>query len=320
MMTMTPLPSRAPVPHDLVRVLLELDITVGRQESREIWGLCPMHRKRTGRKDSKPTNWSINSKTGDHYCFACGYRGSLVGLVMDLLYKNDVFSARRWLRQFGVDLDSIEDIPEWSEQRTQPLLAGVPFGEAWLEQFIDPPAEALTGRGISAAAAATYGIRWDPKKKSWILPIREADGTFIGWQAKSATAMRNHPKSIKKSVTLFGLDVFTGGTAYLLESPLDCAVLATAGVPGGLASFGVRVSETQVDILINRADEIVLCLDNDSEGENMTQELLASHARRIRMSVLNYSDAPEAKDVGDMSNTQIRNAVDTALHSIDARR
>ena len=120
------------------------------------------------------------------------------------------------------------------------------LSEAELALFVPPPAHALAARKISAEAAKLYGILWNNSTNSWILPIRDAKThRLLGWQEKGAS-VRNVPYGIQKSETIFGLHAFEyGGTAVLVESPLDAAVLATAGIKGGLAFFGVSFSNVR---------------------------------------------------------------------------
>ena len=66
----------------VVNVLVDLGIT-SIEQGDELWAQCPQHKERTGREDKNPS-WSINKDTGAHFCFSCGYKGSLHNLVRDL--------------------------------------------------------------------------------------------------------------------------------------------------------------------------------------------------------------------------------------------
>ena len=167
--------------------------------------------------------------------------------------------------------------------------------ESALDQFGTPPAKALDLRGITLDAAQAYGIRWYAEGAAWILPIRDADsGVLRGWQTKSAHDTRNTPGT-RKGRTLFGIDRFQpGSTAILVESPLDAAVLLSAGLDGGLASFGANVSREQAQILRDRAGRIVLALDNDDAGR-AGQDKLIEHLGGKSLHAFNYGSTG-AKD------------------------
>jgi hypothetical protein len=67
-----------------------------------------MHHIRTGRADNSPS-WWINTETGMHICFSCGYKGNLLQLVCDINefytdvwgkgYAYDYVQAKIWLSQ-----------------------------------------------------------------------------------------------------------------------------------------------------------------------------------------------------------------------------
>jgi hypothetical protein len=178
--------------------------------------------------------------------------------------------------------------------------------------FTPPPAHALAARNISGQAAALHGILWNNSNNSWVLPIRcPQTARLLGWQEKGRV-VRNIPYGIKKSETLFGLQAFEyGSTAVLVESPLDVAVLASAGIAGGLALYGAAMSKQQAVILRRYASKIIFALDNDAAGRRATAQHSRLFARR-HISFMDYSFTPGAKDAGEMSYADIRRALGMA--------
>jgi DNA primase len=111
------------------------------------------------------------------------------------------------------------------------------------------------------------------------------------------------------------LEAFSGKTAILLESPLDCLRLYTAGISGGLSSYGVQVSNRQLDLLFDVAEIIIFALDNDDAGLTKMRDLRSrylSSGRRIKF--INYSHIPDAKDIGTdgVSDKDIQQSILTA--------
>lgn len=320
------IPSSASFPE----ILTALGIGIDKADGDEISALCPMHEKRTGRQDSRPS-WSINTEKGTHHCFSCGYSGHIVGLVADML-DIDFRAATRWLRRAGVDLELAQNLPSYwqTERSAKPKPKPRPVA---LERFVEPPDSALEKRGISRASAAFYGLLWDEERRGWILPIWGPEGDLMGYQYKRKHVVRNRPMHMEKSLTLFGIDCFRGGKAILVESPLDCAVLKTMGIDGALSSFGAAVSDTQMRLIVERADEVLLALDNDYAGRTETRRLVTGvrwrgagesatpekgikWAARIPMSVFNYGEV-EAKDVGEMQRADVYRGVREAKHSTE---
>jgi len=312
------------IPADMEGLLesLALDIDTRLSDEEETWALCPS----PNHKDSK-ASWSINTDTGLHSCFSCGYKGNLLGLVLDVTGR-DVFEANRFIRGFGVDLEKIIQYLA-APASTEPEAVRT-FSEDALDVYGDPPAAQLQERSLSLASCRRYDVVWDQSDSSWILPVRAPQGALVGYQVKRKGYVRNRPIKIKKSHCLFGLDqAEPGAPLVLVESPLDVVRLHTAGVPNGVSSFGVVVSEEQMKLVITHTDRLVLALDNDSAGKKRTQEILTgvsydrrgkpkqgiNWAKRLNISVLDYA-ALDVKDPGDMTDDQIHHAIDTAIPAV----
>ena len=286
---------------DLLQHLLIEDI---RPLGMEIQGRCPLHEKRTGERERRPDHWSINRRSGSHHCFSCEYSGSLVKLIMDLSDLG-LWDAHRLMRQFGVELGEIEEAP-WEP----PVMTYV---AEEIERFDRPPARSLSRRRLTLEAVSRFQIRWDSEETAWVFPIKGPTGETWGYQTKSRTKVRNVPPGIKKSRTLFGLDVLTSDSmVVLVESPLDVAYLDTLGVPA-LAAFGVQISDDQMRLIVERCDDLVLALDNDKAGLAETRRLLDERwHHRIPTLVFNYG-SQDGKDPGELEPDAIRTGLDHAV-------
>lgn len=294
----------SPVPGNIPEALAELGLHVYKITDMEAHAHCPGHLLRTGRADTNPS-WSVNIESGLHGCWSCGYVGNFQQLVEDLL-DLDRAEANGWIRSRG----SIELVKR--KMNPAPPVYRPAMTEAALALFVDPPPAACASRFLDLEVCRAYGVLWSTFKDCWIVPIRDADGKLLGWQEKNEKYFRNRPDNMKKSGSLFGLTQFTGRTAILVESPLDTIRIASCGLSGALASFGVRVSDEQLSHLVERADEVVLALDNDRDGIAMTHELLTKLSVRVSTKVWNYTQT-EAKDPGEQNANELlwsyRNAI-----------
>ena len=113
--------------------------------------------------------------------------------------------------------------------------------------------------------------------------------------------------------TLLVIELFEAcSPVVLVESPLYVAFLRTAGFPA-LASFGANVSHTQLQLLADRASRIVLAMDNDPAGRKAHHKLVkAPEFTGKELFTFNYGVDPDAKDVGDMSDSKIREGLKRA--------
>jgi DNA primase len=289
----------------------------------EALALCPTHYERTGKEDRNPS-WWINLETGLHTCFSCGYKGNLLQLICDVkgFYFNDKYdyrSAESWLAN-AAEI-SIEDLqaalmamPSYINEYAKPL----EMSEARLAVFVEPPADALASRKITAEVADAYGILWDSKAKNWILPLREPDNNrLMGWQEKGTVdrTFKNRPAGLQKSRTLFGIGNQNENVVIVVESPLDTAYLASIGITGAVAICGSSISEEQVKLL-RRSDKIIAAFDTDKAGLKASREMLEFGLKySLNLFFLNYGSS-RAKDPGDMTEDELRWGVENAISAL----
>jgi hypothetical protein len=296
-----------PVPANVAAALTDLGLPVIRTTPGNLGDehliRCPQHQERAGKPDRHPSCW-VNEENGAFICFSCGYSGPFVTLAADARGWDRV-EAARWILRSGT---------RHARDRQPARPAAEPeLTEAALALFGPPPAAALTSRRITSDACAAYGVLWDSRTSRWILPIREyPSGRLRGWQEKGRHVFRNRPTGVKKSAALFGAHLLDGGTAVLVESPLDAVLLHSLGITGAVASYGALVSDVQMRIIKRRCDRLILALDNDQAGVSARAALYARwRPRGIPMLFLDYTGTA-GKDPGEMTDAQILRAVDAA--------
>lgn len=305
-----------PVPGDVLGALDELGVQVVKLKDGEAWAYCPGHPENMGRQEKHPDKWSVNIETGQHSCFSCSFSGSFVFLVQEVL-NVDRSDAEAWVRSRG-GIERVRRYLQAPAEREQ-FVPRREWNESRLALFGSPPISARDGRRISEGSVNQYGVLWDGESEHWILPIRDPDTYELwGYQEKGAGYFDNKPARIPKGSTLFGLDALEESgsrLAVLLESPLDCLRLSTAGIQGGVASFGAKVTEEQMDLLFDRVSVIVVALDNDDAGREAARKIKQRYLRSGKtIKFLNYTDI-EGKDIGEpgVTDAQIRRAVLTSV-------
>jgi hypothetical protein len=293
--------------------------------------LCPMHKVRTGKEDHSPS-WWISVDSGMHLCFSCQYKGNLLQLICDVnefyvttwndLVQYDYKTAETWLStvaEIPVEklVAMIKALPDYVSSLPKP----VEMSEARLAVFVEPPQEELDSRSITAESAQKYGVLWDAQSKMWILPIREPlYNKLLGWQEKGTVdrTFKNRPAGLQKSKTIFGIKEQNDNLAIVVESPLDCLRIYSAGFSGAVAICGASPSEEQVKLL-RGSERIIVALDNpniDAAGYKGCKEML-HFARKygLNMSFFNYGSSSK-KDPGDMTNEEIAWGIENAISSI----
>lgn len=294
--------------------------------------LCPMHERITGNIDHDPS-WYIHMETGQHICFSCGYKGNLVQLVCDVkeFYapiwgsdepQYDYGTGNAWLANvIEVTIDELKEKFSSLPQYLGPPPVPVPMSEARLAIYVEPPVEAREARNVTEDSVQHYEVLWNRNTRTWILPIRDPHfQKLMGWQEKGTVdrTFKNRPSGVQKSKTLFGIDKQSEDIAIVVESPLDCLRLFSAGFEGAVSTFGAVVSEEQAKLLRYSA-KIVAAFDNpnlDPAGKKASDQMRI-WGRKFGMNLFffNYGDSGK-KDPGDMTNEEIRWGIENAKSAI----
>lgn len=304
---------------DVEKILLFLEIPLHAQRGSEVNGLCPMHKARTGKEDHRPS-WWINSETGAHICFSCGYKGNIYTLISDIK-GIDYHDAREYIDDTAeLPIDSlmkrIKELPQYVVAEET-----IPMSEARLAVYGEPPDIELKKRFLTREAVNTYGVLWDKTNEAWILPIRDPDTfSLLGWQEKGARGrfFKNQPVGVKKSKTVFGVQHLNEEYLIVVESPLDVVRLASIGIRGAVSIYGAMMSDEQAKI-IRRAKRVAAAFDNDPAGKKACEQI-RDYARKYGFDLLffNYNGI-DVKDVGDMTEVEIIRGLETAKHMLHGK-
>jgi len=305
---------------DVEKTLLSLDLKLYSQRCAEVQGLCPMHKERTGKEDHNPS-WWINTETGAHICFSCGYKGNVYTLVKDLTGMT-LTGAKAFIREkthSPIDhlMKRLQDLPQY----ISPSDEAIGMSEANLAVYTDVPDIELKKRFLTREAVNAHGVLWDEKNSTWILPIRDPyDSSLLGWQEKGARGrfFKNQPAGVKKSHTVFGVEIMDdeliNSTLIIVESPLDAVRLTGLGHQA-ISTFGSTISEDQAKIM-RRAPKLIAAFDNDKAGHAANEQMhTLSNKYGMELSYFNYTGI-DVKDVGDMTEEEIQRGIKTARTSV----
>lgn len=304
------------VPVDLEGALYDLGIQV-KVRGDEGTALCPA----PDHFDGSPS-WSINMNTGKHHCFSCGFGGSF-----------------QWLVQMAKGVRSGEAVA-WI--KTQRIRIGVPeepisreaaVREMDLWPFVEPPAEMLEERRISAESCEALEILWNAEKNRWVFALRDPfTDRLIGWQEKGvgedSQFVINYPPKMKKAGTVFGYknlkSLGTDGLCVVLENPVKAGLVFDAGFPRVVSTCGSSFTDYQInDLLWPVADEVILMLDNDAAGHKAAHRFIMQNPyARTGTFLFNYGNTrkengayihtPDGRDPGDLSYAEIVYGINNA--------
>lgn len=239
----------------------------------------------------------------------------LSSFLSDATAEPDAFAAEaeKLLAEFlAIPGRYCADLPAYSDRVLSP----------WA--FVHPY---LHERGIDSDTASRLQIGWREDDNRIIIP-HFWNGKLVGWQARAVPdrpgqwpgTAHQHPKyrstsGFPKADTLYydhSRPRPAGGSVIVVESPFSVIKAAAVGLSTPvLATFGAKVSETQIRMLADDFDEITIWADADTAGDLMARKLARSLYRHAWVQVV----PPESgKDMADYDTaaameTQIAAAV-----------
>ena len=288
---------------DLAELLSSAGVEIRSAGEREITGKCPVHVRTTGKEDRSPS-WSINAETGLWICFSCGAKGTLSMLLAELIGSDASWDVQKFIIQHSMNR---------LNNKTHEVVDAPIVNINEYARFERVSDKRCAHRNLDPDLVFQYGVRWNPNRKTWAIPIVSPSAELKGWQEKRSGSVLNYPTGVEKSKTLFGIERFRSHTAVLVESPLDIIRFAAVfSRPQALASFGAHVSDTQLSLLTDVADCVIVAMDNDDAGLAASKKIykrISTPRRGIRW--WNYKGT-DAKDIGDMTDEEIERGLTTA--------
>ena len=152
---------------------------------------------------------------------------------------------------------------------------------------------ALQAEGYAEQAAVEAGLLVQPEdgpsydrfRHRVTFPIHDRRGRVVGFGGRALGEARakylNSPDTplFHKGELLYGLSlarpaVRQHGTVVVAEGYMDVIALAQAGFANAVAPLGTAVSEAQLALLWQLADEPVVCLDSDEAGLRAAHRLI----------------------------------------------
>ena len=273
-----------------------------RETKDEIIGRCPGHLARIGREDQRPS-WSVNKSSYLHFCFSCGYKGTLNQLLVELTGSAPLDLVDELRKQQFLSRMAVREEPEAT---LEPIIS-----EWSLKNIlVDVPAKLLELRWLIRSAIDRYRVRWNRDTRQWVLPIWDTRGTLIGAQYRQSGSVLTLPAGMPKSQTLFGYhETKDQDFGVLVESPLDAVRLFGLGIPA-FASLGAWVSKEQVILMARCFSYVILALDADKAGRDATAIVKPMLKRQgcacmeWNYTGLKDSEGKPAKDVGDVPDDE----------------
>lgn len=314
-------------------VLDALGVDVTRIRNGNHWGDCPLH-------DDNGEHFSIDEDTLVWNCFHCG-GGLLPQLVAQALDFEDTDDERAWdqavqwlIPYSDGEVDSLTD-EQFLEQLERNLAAGsvtvkhhrkvdIPvYSERVLNGLLDVPSEVLAHWNITRQETAEHfrlGYQLARERGTYVGPAivipHFFHGKLVGYQERWLGDDR--PKWLKKYMntddfprhdTLYNWDEASraGGVVFVVESVMSVLRLWELGYDA-VATFGAKVTDTQLRLLRTIETGLYLSFDNDKDGRSALARCNAHLMGEIPVWTLPFVDSAKG-DLADLSDDEVEDLI-----------
>lgn len=115
-----------------------------------------------------------------------------------------------------------------------------------------------------------------------IFPIIDENGTVVAFggramgEEKAKYINTSETPIYKKSNELFAMNFAknNSGQIILTEGYMDAVSLHSVGITNAVASLGTALTENQANLIKKHCNEVVICYDSDTAGQNATQRAI----------------------------------------------
>lgn len=309
----------------LIELLQQNGVRQVTPRGENIMACCPNHSER------RPS-WGISVHPPHvHGCFACGFRGTLFGLLLKFGYS--VEKTRRLLQISKVGDYHLE---AWKPRPVREDVA--PFPDSVLSEqllYMFSPVEGkarryLLHRGLLPVAYKKAGLLYDRTQKRVVFPWY-FKGTLRGVTGRAIEAdnpMRVLPyfNTAKGKCLYLPLGDIYPGTLYLVEGEIDALKVFSVGQLNVAAVGFGSFTDEQADLVLKSSANAVVCFfDDDATGERLTKRVLDKLGGRKAVHAVCYSmirqsyEFPEGVklDPAGLLRRQLREALFMLRRNID---
>lgn len=294
---------------------IKLSLTNGKLASIKYSGgnisvTCPHHANGKERHPSCYLNLQNDNVPYLYFnCFTCGSKGpfsEFVAECFDITRK----AAESWLLNHYESISLEENSIYIPKIELSKKAAPVVLDESILDEFLDYHPY-MTKRKLTAEIVKKFNIKYDPKTKSLVFPVRDRYGRLKFLTRRSVenkSFLIDHGASKED---IYALDKVLAEkdhrTVYVTESQINCLTLWSWGYKA-IALFGAGTPKEQIDQL-NSTDILhyVLCYDPDPaglKGESRFKELINKHV------FIDVVHCPEGKDINDLTKEEFKMLLD----------
>ena len=309
-------------PSHMRAIVRQLGLHVVSETSHDFLCLCPFHGNR------HTPSFSVSHQKGLYLCFnpSCGASGTIVELVKNMTHRNE-FEALRFIisaqkesvAHFEDELAEIlDDKPEFEEFSQETL-------DRLHQEMTDDGRVYLNGRGINDESIDHFKLGYSQNQRMVIVPVHSPDGIPVGLVGRSIEGKSfKNSTGLPRNKTMFNIHRArrASSTAIIVESSFDAIRVHQSGYPNVIATLGGSMSKINLNNINRNFNKVIIMTDADVAGRELGKTI-ASSLKNKEILWAHYSNdmlyPHDAKDVGDMTEEEIRTCIENALADYEYR-
>lgn len=309
-------------PSHMRAIVKQLGLQIVSETSHDFLCLCPFHGNR------HTPSFSVSHQKGLYLCFnpSCGASGTIVELVKNISKRNEyealrfIMSAQQIAAAHFEDelaeiLDSKPEFEEFSQDTLDRLYDGM----------TDEGRSYLNGRGINNESIDYFRLGYSQAQKMVIVPVHSPDGIPVGLVGRSIEGKSfKNSTGLPRNKTMFNIHRArrVSSTVVIVESSFDAIRVHQSGYPNVIASLGGSMSKINIENINRNFTKVIIMTDADSAGRDLGKTL-ANSLKNKEILWAHYSNdilyPNDAKDVGDMTEEEIRICIENSLADYEYR-
>lgn len=233
-------------------------------------------------------------------------------MVMRTTNRN-FFEATRLIKSAEKEIDVLDVVSNSLDTNPDPLQ---PFDMQLIDRLhkslmsSDSGVDYFESRKINKESMEFFKLGYSEKQRMVIVPVHDNHGMCVGFVGRSVEGkVFKNSTNLPKRYVLFNLHNVKFSDITVVESSFDAIRLHQVGIPA-VATLGASINKNQLSLLNKYASSILICPDKDDAGRKMVDSI----TKGITNKNVTVIDVGEAKDVGDLSNDQIKNIWKNSRH------
>lgn len=299
-------------------VLKSIGVEIVSETGNDFLCLCPFHGNRN------TPSFSVSRERGAFICFnpSCGESGSIIDIVKRLTSRNE-FEAIRFVKikevEADIDLEDelslvLDESPDFEEFPNE-VIANLSNNMSSMAEGRDY----MISRKFNDETIKYFNIGYSDKQNMVTVPVHSPDGICIGLVGRHVSEKRfkNSP-GLPKNKTMFNIHRAkrVSPTVIITEASFDAMRIHQAGYPNSVATLGGHISKENIDLLNKYFTRIIIMTDNDNAGRSLGNNIANRlKGKDILWAMYDYETVyPHgAKDVGDMTDAEIKHCISNAV-------